>query len=85
MNVMKILAAAATISMLGSAIASANTVARPQASDQSHLSEAKSASMTASDTPDKETTVVAGNSARQTAKPLGFANFGQWDESASEN
>lgn len=85
MNIVKFLAVAITVSTLGGAVASANTIDQAQTSDKPHVSGTNIASTTASDAPNQETAVVAGYKGPKTNKPLVFANFGQWDEAASEN
>ncbi|MCB8881185.1 hypothetical protein ACELLULO517_13135 [Acidisoma cellulosilytica] len=86
MNITKILGAALTLSMLGGAVASAHTVPQPQ-SQAATMSTLMNAAPTA---------VLASNFAQPSnlanapkpmllAKTLPLANFGQWDEAASEN
>jgi hypothetical protein len=83
MNIMKVFGAALTVSMLGSAVALADTVAAPQATDWSHLSKAELASTSTGIS--YEGKVLAGADAHQPAKPPAFADFGQRDEAGTEN
>jgi hypothetical protein len=85
MNIVKFLAVAMTVSTLGGAVASASTIDQAQTSNKPHVSDTNITSTTVSDTPNQDAAVVAGYNAQKTARPPAFANFGQWDEAASEN
>jgi hypothetical protein len=85
MKIVKVLAAALTVSMFGGAVASANSIDHVQASNKPRVNDTIIASTTASNIPNQEAPVVAGYNSQKTTKPLTFANFGQWDEAASEN
>jgi hypothetical protein len=85
MNIAKLLAVAMTVSTLGGAVASANTIDHVQASNKQHVGDTNVPATTATDVQSRDAAVVAGYYTRATSKPLAFANFGQWDEAASEN
>ncbi|WP_284945966.1 hypothetical protein [Acidisoma cladoniae] len=84
MKIMKVFAFAITVSMLGGGIASAHTVVAPQSAVSSQVNDSGTFAAKIPDmSHDSKTSVMF--KAEPSAEPLAFANFGQSDESGTEN
>lgn len=86
MKIMQFMGAAVVATMLGSSLALATTMPaqQPQQSGMSQPSDTAGLPVLAANAP-HVANVLAAPQVTQQPKKLPLANFGQWDEAASEN